>query len=71
MNYFNDICAYICNKLYKLFGIKIKIISGDKRNIRITTNNKTSESINIYRITSQNDLDTYIDLIGHKLIKSF
>ena len=69
MNYFNNITNYIRNKLYHLVGLNVKFISNDRRNVQFYTNTQNSRSINIYRITDQNDLDNCINLIKQDLIK--
>lgn len=70
MNYFYDIITYISKKLWDKFHIKTGIVSDDRRNVQFITDNRKSESINIYRITSLSDLDACVDLIDTQLIKS-
>ena len=68
MNYYNNIIKYICTRLYKLYGLVVGINTDDSRNIRFITNTKQSQSINIYRITDQSELDYYVNNIGQELI---
>ena len=67
MNYFNNISKYIQNKLWDLFYIKTGIVSDDRRNVQLITDNKCSHIINIYRFTSLNDVDLCVKQIGREL----
>lgn len=68
MNYFNEIINYISQNLYKKFNLKVGVVSDDKRNVQFITNNSASRSINIYRLTSFNDVDNGIQTISRDLL---
>ena len=69
MNYFNDVIKYISTRLYDLSGLKTTVVSNNRRIVQFVTNNRSLRSINIYRITSLDELDAYTELIRQDLIR--